>query len=199
MEQLEAFIASAASDLTSQPLSTLFLHSRTINQNQDALVTRARQQPALLDKSLAVCRQLVASVESAALFSANEELDDIATGDIKFLLAPFYLAELLGSCPAPDGPTQRLRQVQEAHSAYNSFLHRCQHYGLLGELGSKLYKTMEEQVRMWDHAPCEPCRYCYRTCACSIMMCEGLAHEAARALPVCLSCTQRLSIVLQMC
>jgi hypothetical protein len=40
--------------------------------------------------------------QSASLFSRNEELDDVATGDLRFMLCPFLLAKIALCDQAPE-------------------------------------------------------------------------------------------------
>lgn len=42
---------------------------------------------------MAALRGAGEGVRRLALFSSNEAADDVATGDLKYLLVPFYLAE----------------------------------------------------------------------------------------------------------
>ena len=42
---------------------------------------------------IAALRGAAEGVRRLALFSSNESADDVATGDLKYLLVPFYLAE----------------------------------------------------------------------------------------------------------
>ncbi|KXZ46089.1 hypothetical protein GPECTOR_47g365 [Gonium pectorale] len=81
------------------------------------------------------------AIESFGVFSANEDKDDLATGDMKYLLVPFYRASLLSAAPVPtDGGSgasaARLAAVNRALPALGAFLQRCEQYGLLGALGS---------------------------------------------------------------
>lgn len=140
-------VLSDNSDFTDRPLGLLFNQVKLIHDNQDYITSKCRNNPEVLEKALATCRHTNATVESAGLFSSNDDAEDIPTAELKFLLVPYYLAELLGTCPAPEGPTQRLPLVTEAQAAYTTFLHRCSQYKLHGELGSKLIKQEEEQVR----------------------------------------------------
>lgn len=128
------------------PLPVLLRKAAELHQNLDAFIAKNRQAPDAVDKALNECRACVRAVEAAGLFSSNEEADDIPTADLKGLLAPFYLAELLTSSPAPGGPPQRHAQVEEGLVQYDRFLERCHQYSLLGEQASKMYKHEEEQV-----------------------------------------------------
>ena len=42
---------------------------------------------------IAALRGAAEGVRRLALFSSNESADDVATGDLKYMLVPFYLAE----------------------------------------------------------------------------------------------------------
>ena len=55
---------------------------------------------------------------SAALFSANEEVDDIATNDLKYLLVPSLLADLQASTRERD-PQARLALLEDASASYS--------------------------------------------------------------------------------
>ena len=46
---------------------------------------------------------MIRAVDALALFSANEDKDDLATGDVKYLMIPFYQAEVLGHTHAGAG------------------------------------------------------------------------------------------------
>jgi hypothetical protein len=51
----------------------------------------------LVQQAAALWRQAALAADAAALFSPNEELEDLATADIKYLLIPFYHAEALSA------------------------------------------------------------------------------------------------------
>eukprot|EP00976_Prorocentrum_cordatum_P110501 1195210-Prorocentrum_minimum.AAC.5 len=61
------------------------------------------------------------AVERLALFSRNEDKDDIATGDLKFLLVPFYLGEVLLQLQAAD----RKIMLNGAKQEFKQFLSIC--------------------------------------------------------------------------
>ncbi len=69
--------------------------------------------------------------------------DDISTADLKYLLVPFYMAELLSSSSEPD-LTQRLSSVGRAATLYSAFLHRCSSYDLMGRIAKALYDREED-------------------------------------------------------
>jgi immunoglobulin-binding protein 1 len=75
--------------------------------------------------------------------------DDISTAYLKYLLVPFYMAELLSSSRDPD-LTQHLSSVGRAATLYNAFLHRCSSYDLMGRIAKTIYDREE------DGAPMDP-------------------------------------------
>ena len=50
----------------------------------------------LVGEGTACLRTAAAAADAAALFSPNEDRDDLATADVKYLLLPFYQAEVAG-------------------------------------------------------------------------------------------------------
>ncbi|KAM9440827.1 immunoglobulin-binding protein 1 isoform 2-T2 [Clarias gariepinus] len=66
-------------------------------------------------------------VSQIDLFSRNEELDEISTADLKFLLLPALLAALLMK---QVGVAQRLERVQTARAHLMNFLRRCKDYNI---------------------------------------------------------------------
>ncbi|KAB5515393.1 hypothetical protein PHYPO_G00249830 [Pangasianodon hypophthalmus] len=66
-------------------------------------------------------------VSQLDLFSRNEELDEISTADLKFLLLPALLAALVMK---QVGVAQRLERVQMARSHFLDFLRRCKDYNI---------------------------------------------------------------------
>ena len=145
----------------SAPLPLLFTWASRIHRHNDQVNSLDAPQR---EEAVAVCRMCMARVQAAALFSANEDADDLATADMKYLLAPFYLAEVLSSCPTPEGAGQRAPLVEEALRCYTLFLDHCQQYGMLGKLGTNLY-FQDAQVsgqaggmnccKLWS--PCDLC------------------------------------------
>lgn len=73
----------------------------------------ADKQPEQTDlDDLAVKLKAIAFyVARLGLFSKNEELDDISTGSLKFLLVPYMLAEVMAATRDMDNRLQSLRQA----------------------------------------------------------------------------------------
>ncbi len=78
------------------PLKELFQRSRAIIRQLEAAPTSDPATQRLVARGAECLRAAAAAVDALALFSANEDRDDLATADIKYLLIPFYQAEVAG-------------------------------------------------------------------------------------------------------
>jgi hypothetical protein len=67
------------------------------------------------------------SVESLSLFSSNEELQDIATGDLKYLLLDYILSQIYASLSF-QSPSERLIQLKLALKYHQQFNDRIEIY-----------------------------------------------------------------------
>jgi len=68
-------------------------------------------------------------VQSASMFSSNEELDDISSGSLKYLLVEYYIAQLLEKIVDVDSSTRdvsRIRNLKLATDRYWAFLNKCE-------------------------------------------------------------------------
>lgn len=93
------------------------------------------------------CQSLI---DRTALFSSNEDQDDILTVHLKYLLVPFLQAEMLIThTQLGVSPSHRIQQLQEALLLYSAFLQRCDQYALLKGVCQDVYMS-EEQGRTVD-------------------------------------------------
>ena len=70
-------------------------------------------------------RALQVYIEKLSIFSMNEELDDIATGDLKYLLLPYLLAEcqrIIFTYTMLSDNTNRQIELIKAQDLYNAFI-----------------------------------------------------------------------------
>ncbi|KIW21493.1 hypothetical protein PV08_02073 [Exophiala spinifera] len=84
------------------------------------------------------CRQLIRQL---ALFSPNEEVEDIATQDLQYLTVDYNLAEMKIKTYSED----RLSSLQASLALLESFLTQLDNYGLLDSSNHKLYERFLEQ------------------------------------------------------
>uniref|UniRef100_A0A6I8NUA2 Immunoglobulin binding protein 1 n=1 Tax=Ornithorhynchus anatinus TaxID=9258 RepID=A0A6I8NUA2_ORNAN len=87
----------------------------------------ARQVQDKVKLGLSLLDQAARMVEQLDLFSRNEELEEVASADLKYLLVPALRGALTLKQVVPG---QRLEQVQRARAHFADFLKRCQDYQL---------------------------------------------------------------------
>lgn len=85
-----------APDLQELPLKELFQRARAIIKQLETAPATDPATQRLVARGAECLRAAAAAVDALALFSANEDRDDLATADIKYLLIPFYQAEVAG-------------------------------------------------------------------------------------------------------
>ncbi|KAG8003759.1 Immunoglobulin-binding protein 1, partial [Nibea albiflora] len=95
-------------DSTNEPLSSSSVQSRV------------KRGMSMLEKASAMVAQL-------DLFSRNEELDEVSTADLKYLLLPALLGALTMKQTSRD---KRLQTVQTAQVYFMDFLTRCKEYSV---------------------------------------------------------------------
>lgn len=78
------------------PLPALFQRARATLKQLEAAPASDPATQRLAARGAECLRAAAAAVDALALFSPNEDRDDLATGDIKYLLIPFYQAEVAG-------------------------------------------------------------------------------------------------------
>lgn len=105
------------------PLPALFdkalqLHSRAV----DSQITSDEAK-----KGCELLRQCEGLIDKLGLFSSNEQKDDISTGDLKYLLVPYFLAELMEKVESSD----RLQALRLASSYLKVFMSSCERLDLL--------------------------------------------------------------------
>ena len=79
------------------------------------------------------------SCSQQGTFSDNEELADIKTADLKFLITPYYIADLL---LAVAGTDNRLRKVTSAISSLREYLDQCETFKLMTRAQAALYNLV---------------------------------------------------------
>ncbi|KAG5437473.1 hypothetical protein PCANB_000901 [Pneumocystis canis] len=82
------------------------------------------------------------------LFSINEEIDDINTSEIKFLLIDYYIAELLDK----NATSNRSSTIISSKNLFISFLTLCENYGLLTDSDKKLFNRLNStEINIESH------------------------------------------------
>lgn len=132
-------------------LAQAFQRAYTTLADCDGGSSASPSQAEECSRLLSHCQALA---ERAALFSSNEDKDDLVTAHLKYLLVPYLMAELSNLQPQQSTrPLQRLQQLQEALMMYSQFLQRCGQYGFLSGTCYDAY-TAEEQGIAADPSTC---------------------------------------------
>ncbi|EXJ84389.1 hypothetical protein A1O3_05056 [Capronia epimyces CBS 606.96] len=108
-------------------LDTLDPRNSRFNESLQSIIDNLQQ-----------CRQLIRKL---ALFSANEELEDISTQDLQYLTVDYLLADMKVRAYGTD----RESSLREASELFESYLTRLDHYGLLEPSDRQLYEQFLEQ------------------------------------------------------
>eukprot|EP00906_Rhabdomonas_costata_P004336 RCo006420 len=104
------------------------------------------QSDATLQRSIAAALQGLRDMDqkcvSSGMFSKNEELDDVPTGDLKFLAVPYLCGDLLIRVV----DTEHLSHLMEAKELLTRYMTKCR---LLGLVKEEEYRNLVE-VRVGD-------------------------------------------------
>lgn len=101
---------------------------------REVMETRRRAKDGKKDAKMdlvPLLRRTWAMADASALFSSQEELDDVATKDIKYFLLPFYLAESLQETGEGE-KRDRKSELSDSLRAIDEFLSLCRSYGVRG-------------------------------------------------------------------
>lgn len=107
------------------PLPALFEQARKIH----SAATESGTDQELVSKGCEALRKCEDMVSKLGLFSANETKDDISTTNLKYILVPFYLAELTEKVTQGD----RIDIVKASQAKLKEFISFCEAMELLPE------------------------------------------------------------------
>ncbi|CAK0786976.1 hypothetical protein CVIRNUC_010192 [Coccomyxa viridis] len=124
------------------PLAALFERAWTSYEDADA----EQSKDAIRWLQAAVVR-----VSAASVLSLNEEVDDIPTADLKYLLLPYMQGYLLSDSRERDAH-KRLEVMQEAGSHLTRFLQNVQHYKVLSKEQEATLGVISASVQRIDAA-----------------------------------------------
>ncbi|XP_061454760.1 immunoglobulin-binding protein 1 [Rhineura floridana] len=106
-----------------------------------------------VQRGVALLERAACAVAELQLFSRNEELEEIASADLKFMLVPALLAALILKQVNPD---KRLEHVERARACFMNFLQICKDYGI-GQFELPREPSSREESESagssWDAAP----------------------------------------------
>ncbi|KAI1092695.1 type 2A phosphatase-associated protein 42 [Rostrohypoxylon terebratum] len=96
-----------------------------------------------LAEALKLYHECIQIINKISLFSPNEELEDISTSDLPYLLVNYHIAELLQKVSTPT-PSARKAALKETREAYEQFLHLLDDYSILSPSDAKLFAAYNE-------------------------------------------------------
>lgn len=111
--------------LEAQPLPHLFEQAQHIY----LLASSSQVEPTEIRKACRMLQEAQDKIETLALFSANEDKEDISSADLKYLLVPYYLGYLTEKLPVED----RAELVKVAKVQLLAFIRSCERLELLSE------------------------------------------------------------------
>ncbi|PGH36989.1 hypothetical protein GX50_00225 [[Emmonsia] crescens] len=134
--------------MDTQPETLHALFSRAKSHRKALDLPSSENTPQLSDviTEFEECQRRIAQL---SLFSANESLDDIATGDLQYLTIDYILADLLQRSYDAD----RIKSLQRSRDEYEKYLESLDQYGLLSPDDKKLYERYTDNPRLFSLAP----------------------------------------------
>ncbi|OJD12300.1 hypothetical protein AJ78_07076 [Emergomyces pasteurianus Ep9510] len=131
---------------TAETLHALF--SRAKSQKK-ALESPSSENTPQLSDVIAEFEECQRRIAQLSLFSANESLDDITSGDLQYLTVDYILADLLQR----SYDTDRIKSLQRSRDEYEKYLESLDQYGLLSPGDRKLYERYAESPWSFRLAP----------------------------------------------
>jgi hypothetical protein len=125
---------------SSLSLSALFARALESLESVSNLLPQAEEAEALLASALADLQKVTSRVQSLALFSPNETLDDISDLNLVYLQVPYAFAEALGRIRTTDNDV-RMAHVVQAKAALQQFIQRLDDYGIVPAEERSLYEN----------------------------------------------------------
>eukprot|EP00897_Mesotaenium_endlicherianum_P002760 jgi/Mesen1/2511/ME000016S01859 len=127
MGELDEVTAEFSEEL---PLSVLFKRAQEIYDEAESLSVRDPKSVDRLRNGVRILQLCERHMATLGLFSPNEEIDDVATADLKYLLVPCMAGELQHCLPADDAE-HRLSILQSAQRPLKAFVSQCEALGLM--------------------------------------------------------------------
>ncbi|CAG9460285.1 unnamed protein product [Pedinophyceae sp. YPF-701] len=112
------------------PLSLVFDKCRSLVREADDWPASDPDTRSKLDDAVALVKRCSELVRKADLFSSNEDVDDVATAHLKYLLLSFFLGQLLAKTTERD-PAARSGALKQAGAILGLFLSQLQRMRLL--------------------------------------------------------------------
>ncbi|EKG16740.1 TAP42-like protein [Macrophomina phaseolina MS6] len=101
-----------------------------------------------LQSAIATYEECLTVADRVSLFSSNEALEDVSSGDIQYMLIDYHLAELVQRITGSDRKATLLR----ARQSYERFFKLLDSYDVLSKSDAKLYEKYQEAPNSFSTA-----------------------------------------------
>ncbi len=141
-----------------KPLAALFKDGQGLVDKLEEGGGPPEEEQAVVHKALLLFQDIAHKVQSLGLLSANEEEEDVATADLKYVLVQYYLGLLHSKATTSSGggggggggggPRARMAAVEKAKRHYQAFLQHCEQLRVLQGEDKKAWaaeRGMEEE------------------------------------------------------
>ncbi|EFA75612.1 hypothetical protein PPL_11118 [Heterostelium album PN500] len=135
--------SSGGGDMT---LFQLFTYGQKIYndlQSSDAPSTSDADYQSSVRSAILYLMKSSLSIDKQSLFSKNEELDDIRTDLLKYLLVPYYLSELFLLLV----DTSRLKNLKNAKNKAIQFLQRIETLGIISQDDQQIVTRLTDNTK----------------------------------------------------
>ena len=122
-------------------LNDLFKEAKASQEDLDTLDPRSDDFKDLLASCVSTLQECSQLVDQLALFSTNEDLDDISTSNIQYLGIDYLLAELTMKSYSS---TDRKAQLDSASQLLDRFITRLDEYSILATTDRKLLESYKD-------------------------------------------------------
>ncbi|KAJ6102539.1 hypothetical protein N7486_004966 [Penicillium sp. IBT 16267x] len=133
-----------------QSLRSLF---QSAKEGKSALESRGDTNTAAyrddVNATIAKFQECQRQISILSLFSSNESLDDVSSGDLQYMTLEYHLAELIQREPSADRESVLRRALEQ----YEKFLTRLNEYELLSKGDRKLFETYMASPSAFTLAP----------------------------------------------
>ncbi|KAF4541667.1 TAP42-like protein [Lasiodiplodia theobromae] len=113
----------------------------TYDSNSDAYQQK-------LSSAIATYEECLKVADRVSLFSPNETLEDVSSGDIQYMIINYHLAELLQRIVGTD----RKATLLSARGCYEKFMKLLDSYDVLSKPDAKLYEKYQESPNSFSTA-----------------------------------------------
>ncbi|KAI9862091.1 MAG: hypothetical protein M1813_004866 [Trichoglossum hirsutum] len=124
-----------------QNLRTLFASAEAQRkQLESAIETSSSAYQKSLGVVIATYDECRRFADDVSLFSPNETIDDVPSGDLQYMVTNYYLAELI----TRDNTSDRMSVLRQAREAYEKYLHLLESYDILSNSDIKLFERYRD-------------------------------------------------------